>query len=274
MKRVDDFRLKFGKQELVPIMIGGMGVDISTAELALEAARLGGVGHISDAMLPTVFGLALRDRLRQDQAAAIQVQHRQLRQDRRQVRSRPHSRIHPPAREQDHGSQARLGHDLHQLHGKAHHERAERDAQGAAVGSAVRRYRRRHPGGGSASGFVRTDRRPSALPRRQIGHHRFLAARTAIVPAQECAHQPAARLHRGGRSAGRRTPRFRPGRLDEIRPAHDHQRDPPIPARRETATTAAASACSPSGSGWTGSMVRSGSPAGPAGEPVPPLPRQ
>ncbi|MBK9161066.1 MAG: nitronate monooxygenase [Nitrosomonadales bacterium] len=54
MKRVDDFRLRLGKRELVPIMIGGMGVDISTAELALEAARLGGVGHISDAMLPTV----------------------------------------------------------------------------------------------------------------------------------------------------------------------------------------------------------------------------
>ena len=54
MKCVDDFRLRFGKQELVPIVIGGMGVDISTAELALEAARLGGIGHISDAMLPTV----------------------------------------------------------------------------------------------------------------------------------------------------------------------------------------------------------------------------
>jgi nitronate monooxygenase len=54
MKRVDDFRLKFGKHELVPIMIGGMGVDISTADLALEIARLGGVGHLSDAMLPTV----------------------------------------------------------------------------------------------------------------------------------------------------------------------------------------------------------------------------
>ncbi|MCK9388466.1 MAG: nitronate monooxygenase [Sulfuritalea sp.] len=54
MKRVDDFRLRLGKQELVPIMVGGMGVDISTAELALEAARLGGVGHISDAMVPTV----------------------------------------------------------------------------------------------------------------------------------------------------------------------------------------------------------------------------
>jgi len=35
-------------------MIGGMGVDISTADLALEAARLGGVGHISDAMINTV----------------------------------------------------------------------------------------------------------------------------------------------------------------------------------------------------------------------------
>ncbi len=54
MKCVDDFRLRFGNRELVPIMIGGMGVDISTAELALEAARLGGIGHISDAMIKTV----------------------------------------------------------------------------------------------------------------------------------------------------------------------------------------------------------------------------
>ncbi len=54
MKRVDDFRLRLGKHELVPIMIGGMGVDISTADLAVEAARLGGVGHISDAMINTV----------------------------------------------------------------------------------------------------------------------------------------------------------------------------------------------------------------------------
>ena len=54
MKRVDDFRLKFGRKELVPIVIGGMGVDISTAELALEAARLGGIGHISDALVHDV----------------------------------------------------------------------------------------------------------------------------------------------------------------------------------------------------------------------------
>jgi len=54
MKRLDDFRLRFGKQELVPLVIGGMGVDISTAELALEVARLGGIGHISDAMVKTV----------------------------------------------------------------------------------------------------------------------------------------------------------------------------------------------------------------------------
>ena len=54
MKRVDDFRSQLGKHELVPIMIGGMGVDISTADLAVEVARLGGVGHISDAMINTV----------------------------------------------------------------------------------------------------------------------------------------------------------------------------------------------------------------------------
>ncbi|MFZ2627822.1 MAG: nitronate monooxygenase, partial [Rugosibacter sp.] len=54
MKRVDDFRLKLGQHELVPIMVGGMGVDISTVSLALETARLGGIGHISDAMVQTV----------------------------------------------------------------------------------------------------------------------------------------------------------------------------------------------------------------------------
>lgn len=54
MKRLDDFRMQMGRHELVPIMIGGMGVDISSSDLALEAARLGGVGHISDAMIKTV----------------------------------------------------------------------------------------------------------------------------------------------------------------------------------------------------------------------------
>ena len=47
---VDDYRLQLGASEYVPIVIGGMGVDISTAELALEACRLGGIGHISGAM--------------------------------------------------------------------------------------------------------------------------------------------------------------------------------------------------------------------------------
>ena len=54
MKCVDDFRLRLGDKDYVPIMIGGMGVDISTSELALEAARLGGIGHISDAMVEDV----------------------------------------------------------------------------------------------------------------------------------------------------------------------------------------------------------------------------
>jgi len=54
MHRLDDFRLRMGRHELVPIITGGMGVDISSADLALVAARLGGVGHISDAMVNTV----------------------------------------------------------------------------------------------------------------------------------------------------------------------------------------------------------------------------
>jgi nitronate monooxygenase len=54
MKKLDDYRLKFDGRDFLPIIIGGMGVDISATGLALAAARLGGIGHISDAMLPTV----------------------------------------------------------------------------------------------------------------------------------------------------------------------------------------------------------------------------
>lgn len=54
MKKLDDYRLTFDGREYLPIIIGGMGVDISATGLALAAARLGGIGHISDAMLPTV----------------------------------------------------------------------------------------------------------------------------------------------------------------------------------------------------------------------------
>ena len=54
MKKLDDYRLQFDGRDYLPIMIGGMGVDISASGLALAAARLGGIGHISDAMLPAV----------------------------------------------------------------------------------------------------------------------------------------------------------------------------------------------------------------------------
>lgn len=46
---VNNFRLHLGGKEYVPLVIGGMGVNISTTELALSAERLGGIGHISDA---------------------------------------------------------------------------------------------------------------------------------------------------------------------------------------------------------------------------------
>ena len=54
MKCINDYRLNLGDKEVLPLMIGGMGVDISADKLALSAARCGAVGHISDAMVPTV----------------------------------------------------------------------------------------------------------------------------------------------------------------------------------------------------------------------------
>jgi nitronate monooxygenase len=53
-RKLDDYRLLLNGKEYVPIMQGGMGVDISTRKLAQVVASLGGIGTISDAMIQTV----------------------------------------------------------------------------------------------------------------------------------------------------------------------------------------------------------------------------
>ncbi len=125
-KKVDDFRLKFGKHELVPIMIGGMGVDISTADLALEAARLGGVGHISDAMLPTVSDRRydtgfVKEKLQQYKYNIDNSDKSAVKFDLGHIAES--TRLHVSKTME---AQARLRHDLHQHHGKTHHEFAAR----------------------------------------------------------------------------------------------------------------------------------------------------
>ena len=54
MAKVTDYRLRLGNTHYLPVIIGGMGVDISTSELVLEAVKLGGVAHLSDAIVPGV----------------------------------------------------------------------------------------------------------------------------------------------------------------------------------------------------------------------------
>ncbi len=54
MTCLNDFRLKLREKTYAPLMLGGMGVDISTTELALAFCKMGAIGHISDAMVQTV----------------------------------------------------------------------------------------------------------------------------------------------------------------------------------------------------------------------------
>ena len=54
MLKPKDYRAVIGNSEYFPLMIGAMGVDISTSAMVLEAARLGCIGHLSDAMVPHV----------------------------------------------------------------------------------------------------------------------------------------------------------------------------------------------------------------------------
>lgn len=51
-RQLGDCRFLLRGSRYLPLIVGGMGVAISTPELALEAARLGAIGHLSDAMLP------------------------------------------------------------------------------------------------------------------------------------------------------------------------------------------------------------------------------
>lgn len=53
-KKLDDFTMIIAGKEYVPLIQGGMGVDISTRSLAQVVASLGGIGTISDAMIQTV----------------------------------------------------------------------------------------------------------------------------------------------------------------------------------------------------------------------------
>ncbi len=54
MQKPKDYRVVLGGSEYFPLMIGGMGVDVSTSAMVLEAARLGCIAHLSDAMVPAV----------------------------------------------------------------------------------------------------------------------------------------------------------------------------------------------------------------------------
>ncbi len=54
MLKPNDYRAVIGGSEYCPLMIGGMGVDVSTSAMVLEAARLGCIAHLSDAMVPAV----------------------------------------------------------------------------------------------------------------------------------------------------------------------------------------------------------------------------
>jgi len=54
MLQPKDYRAVIGGSEYFPLMIGGMGVDVSTSAMVLEAARLGCIANLSDAMVPAL----------------------------------------------------------------------------------------------------------------------------------------------------------------------------------------------------------------------------
>jgi nitronate monooxygenase len=90
-------------------MIGGMGVDISSSDLALEAARLGGVGHISDAMIKTVTDRRYKTKYVKAKQALYKYNVDSSRQVGREVPPRRPGAGHAAARRAHHVAQAGSG---------------------------------------------------------------------------------------------------------------------------------------------------------------------
>jgi nitronate monooxygenase len=202
MKRVDDFRLRFGKQELVPIVIGGMGVDISTADLALEAARLGGIGHISDAMVKTVADRRFNTKFVKEKLklykynvenpdkSAVQFDLGQLAEA---------TRLHVgKTMEAKRGPGMIFVNCMEKLTMNAPRETL-RVRLATALDAGVDGITL--AAGLHLGSFALIEDHPRFRDAK-LGHHRLLVAGAATVPAQERPHQPAARLRRRRRPAG------------------------------------------------------------------------
>ena len=195
MKRVDDFRLRFGKKELVPIVIGGMGVDISTAGLALEARAAGRHRPYLRCHDTDRVGPALRHRISSAQKAKLYKYN---------VASSDKSKVQFDLGELAEATRNHVGRTMEAKRGDGMifincMEKLTMNAPRETLRvrldrRAGCRHRRHHAVRRAASRFVRADRGSSAFSRCQAGHHRLVAARAAAVPAQERQAQPAAGL--------------------------------------------------------------------------------
>ena len=135
--RLDDFRLELKGRSLVPIMQGGMGVNISTAEMAQAVAARGGIGHVSDAMVPDLadrlFGtgftrmkaLACKALERTTGEAGFHFPVEKIREAAKLYLAR---HLHEAAARD--GGQDGRGANSRQHHGEAHDERLARNPEG------------------------------------------------------------------------------------------------------------------------------------------------
>ncbi len=73
IQQLHNFTLSLGRQQYIPLVVGGMGVDASTPDLVLAVARLGGIAHLSDAMLPAVIDRHTGSHFVRDKRAQSQV---------------------------------------------------------------------------------------------------------------------------------------------------------------------------------------------------------
>ena len=194
MKRVDDFRLTLGKQELVPIIVGGMGVDISTAELALEAARLGGIGHISDALVHDVSDRRFdtefvkektkfyKHNIDNSDKSIIQFDLEKLAQA---------TRLHVGrTMEAKRGDGLVFLNCMEKLTMNGPRETLQvrlNSALDAGIDGITL-------SAGLHLGVIGSDGRTQAFSRRQARHHRLVGARLAVISAQDRAPEPVARL--------------------------------------------------------------------------------
>ena len=129
-EKLSDYSITLRGRQYKPLMVGGMGVNISSSKLVLAVEKLGGIAHLSDALLMDVCDRELGTHY--SQAKTRRFKDLINNPDKSEESFDLEDLAAATKQYISHEMSQKTGRGLELLHGKAHHECGHRHAARAA----------------------------------------------------------------------------------------------------------------------------------------------